>query len=253
MKAIMLAAGRGTRLSKHDDGFRPKSLLRFGGMTMLQRHIEILRACGIEELTLVVGYHADEIIKETVTIGAGDFVRPVHNPDFHQGSLVSLWTAREALTAGGTVLVMDADVLCHPDLVRRLVETGHDSCLLMDRDLEDGEEPVKLCAKDGVAVEFGKTVSDVAFDAIGEAAGFLRASPGFARALVDALQSHMDAGRLDEHYEEAIRDVILDGASEPVGVEDITGIPWIEIDFQQDLERAEQDIYPRIMAMGGPG
>ncbi len=246
MKAIMLAAGRGTRLSNNDDGFRPKSLLRFGGMTLLQRHIEILRALEIEELTLVVGYRADDILAEVETIGAEDFVQPLYNPDFMHGSLVSLWTARDALTEGGTVLVMDADVLYDPALIRRLVLTGHASCLLMDRDLEPGEEPIKLCVRDGCAVEFGKQIGDVEYDSIGEAAGFLRASPAFARALAAALQVYMDAGRLDEHYEEAIRDVILGTPSEPVGIEDVTGIPWIEIDFQEDAERALNEILPRI-------
>lgn len=242
----MLAAGRGTRLSNHNDNHRPKALLRFGGMTLLQRHIEILRALDIEELTLVVGYRADDILAEVEAIGAEDFVRSLHNPDFERGSVVSLWTAREALTTGDTVLVMDADVLYDPALICRLVDTSHASCLLMDRDLEPGDEPVKLCARNGRAVEFGKHIGDVEYDAIGEATGFLRASPGFAVALANMVQGYMDADRLDEHYEEAIRDVILDNPSEPVGVEDVTGIPWIEIDFREDLEYAQKEILPRI-------
>ncbi len=245
MKAIMLAAGRGLRLSSHE---RPKCLLRFGGMSLLQRHIEILRALGIEALVLVVGYRADEVLAEVHSIGAEDFVEALNNPDFARGSLVSLLTARDTLCADATVLVMDADVLYAARLLRRLVETRHPSCLLMDRDFEAGDEPVKLCLRDGVPVEFRKDIGRVAYDTIGEASGFLRASPAFARALVAASEAHVDAGRLDAPYEEAIRDVLLSDAPLPVGVEDITGIPWIEIDFPADVERAENEILPRIEA-----
>ncbi len=244
----MLAAGRGTRLSNHDDGVLPKALLRFGGMTLLARHIENLRALGVDELVLVVGYRADDIVAELDALGAGDFVRPLHNPDFERGSLVSLWTAREALGAGVPVLVMDADVLYDARLLRKLVETRHPSCLLMDRGFEDGDEPVKLCLRDGVPVEFRKDIGGVAYDTIGEATGFLRASPAFARALVAASGAYVEAGRLDAPYEEAIRDVLLGDPPEPVGVEDVTGIPWIEIDFREDVERAENEILPRIEA-----
>ncbi len=249
MKAIMLAAGCGTRLSSHGDGNPPKVLLRFGGRTLLSRHIEILRALGIEELVLVVGYRADEVLAEVNSIGAEDFVEALHNPDFERGSLVSLLCARAALAAGAPVLVMDADVLYDARLLRRLVETRHPSCLLMDRDFEAGDEPVKLCLRDRVPVEFRKEIGAVAYDTIGEASGFLRASPAFARALVAASQAYIDSGRLDEPYEEAIRDVLLSDAPPPVGVEDITGIPWIEIDFPADVERAENEILPRIEAV----
>lgn len=249
MKAIMLAAGCGTRLSSYGDGNPPKVLLRFGGRTLLSRHIEILRALGIEELVLVVGYRADEVLAEVNSIGAEDFVEALHNPDFTRGSLVSLWCARAALAAGAPVLVMDADVLYDARLLRRLVETRHPSCLLMDRDFEAGDEPVKLCLRDGVPVEFRKEIGAVAYDTIGEASGFLRASPAFARALVAASQAYVDSGRLDEPYEEAIRDVLLSDAPPPVGVEDITGIPWIEIDFPADVERAKNEILPRIEAV----
>ncbi len=246
MKAIMLAAGRGTRLSGHGANQRPKCLLRFGGKSLLSRHIEILRALGIEELVLVVGYRADEVLAEVSSIGAGDFVAALHNPDFERGSLVSLLCARETLGAGAAVLVMDADVLYDARLLRKLVETRHPSCLLMDRDFEAGDEPVKLCLRDGVPVEFRKDIGRVVYDTIGEASGFLRASSAFGRALVAASEAYVDAGQLDAPYEEAIRDVLLSDAPPPVGVEDITGIPWIEIDFPEDVERAENEILPRI-------
>ena len=75
MKALMLAAGMGNRLSGRDESHPPKCLLRFDGRTLLARHIENLRAAGVDELVLVVGYRADDIREEVETLGAAGYVR----------------------------------------------------------------------------------------------------------------------------------------------------------------------------------
>ena len=53
-------------------------------------------------------------------------------------------------------------------------------------------------------------------------------------------------GRRNEPYEETIRDVLLTSPRGTFAFEDITGIPWIEIDFAVDIERANTEILPRI-------
>jgi len=113
----------------------------------------------------------------------------------------------------------------------------------MDRDFEDGDEPVKLCLKGGRPVEFRKKASG-SYDMVGESVGFFRLAPAVAAALARAAQSYVDAGRLDEPYEEAIRDVLLAGGAGPFGWEDVTGLPWIEIDFPDDVRRAREEIMP---------
>ena len=63
MKAVMLAAGKGVRLGNSDSELLPKVLLQFGGKTLLQRHVEILRCLGVDELVIGVGYPAEEVSK----------------------------------------------------------------------------------------------------------------------------------------------------------------------------------------------
>ncbi len=246
MKALMLAAGEGLRLSPgSDDGHPPKALLPFDDKTLLHRHVEILLKFGIEELVLVVGYRANDIADEIDAIGARDFVRTIYNPDYRLGSIVSLWMVREDLRCGKSILLMDADVLYHPLLIERLVMSNHADCFLIDRDFEPGDEPVKLCLRDGVVIEFRKKI-DVTYDVIGEWPGFLRMSPRIAKRVAEAVGSYVGAGRTEEPHEEAIRDIILSEPAATFGVEDITGLPWIEIDFQSDIRRAEKDILPRL-------
>ena len=54
-----------------------------------------------------------------------------------------------------------------------------------------------------------------------------------------------NSGRANLPHEEAIRDFLREG-TQPVEVVDVTGMPWIEIDFPADVERAERDILPRL-------
>jgi choline kinase len=192
----------------------------------------------------VVGYRAGDITAELAAIGARSFVTTIHNPAFHEGSLVSLWAARAALASGDDILFMDADVLYDPVLIERLVDTKLANAFLIDRDFEPGDEPVKLCLRDGVLAEFRKKI-DGPFDVVGEWPGFLRLAPAEAKKLAAALDAYVTAGRRDQPYEEPMRDVLL-ADPKAFGLEDITGTPWIEIDFPEDLARAEKEILPLL-------
>lgn len=247
MKAVMLAAGLGTRLYGNGEDQPPKVLLRFEDQTLLQRHVEILRACGIEELVMVLGYQKDEIEAELRAIGAGDFVRTCFNPDFHDGPVVSMWTARDVLRSGSDILFMDADVLYPSLLLERLIAAADPTCFLFDRGIDAGEDPVRICIRDGRIVDFGKMI-DGEFDAIGEWPGFMKMSPAIAARIADATARYVQAGKVKLAYEPAMRDVLMDTPPGTFGFEDITGVPWIEIDFPEDLVRAQRVIYPRVAA-----
>jgi choline kinase len=243
MHAIMLAAGRGIRLS--NGAGHPKCLLEFGGRTLLRRHIRILESLGIDKLTIVVGYKADEIHAELAAIGPKSWIDTIHNPRFDEGAVVSLWTARDVLRGGSDILFMDADVLYDREVLRRLIDSPHRNCLLVDRDLEPGPEPVKACLRGGRLVEFGKIVSGD-FEAMGEWPGFLRLDPLMAGRLAAATERFVAGGRAAEPYEPAMREVFFADPSHRVGYEDITGMSWIEIDTPEDLQRAHEVVEPAL-------
>ena len=245
MHAIMLAAGRGMRLSGGSGALPPKSLLRFGGKSLLRRHIEALRAAGTDKLTLILGYRAGDIHAELTTIGADGWVETIFNPRYREGAVVSLWAGRQVLRGGGDILFMDADVLYDPAVLLRLTCSPLRNCLLMDRDLEPGEEPVKICLRAGRIVEFGKIIEG-AFDVVGEWPGFLRLEPALAAELATTTDRFLAAGRHEEPYEPAIREILLTGSPDRFGVEDITGLPWVEIDTSEDLRRARETIAPAL-------
>ena len=249
MRVLILAAGVGRRLGPLGIE-QPKCLLPLGGKTLLARHLEILDVLDIDSVVIVVGYRDDMIRAELDTLSTRIRVSTVLNRDYTKGSIVSLWTLRENLVAGGDVLVMDADVLYGSDVLRRLVTTAKPNCFLLDRDFDPGEEPVKLCVHNGQLVEFRKQLAeDLNITFCGESVGFFRLSEAMARRLAQRCEEYVDNGRQDEPYEEAIRDLLLETPSE-FGYEDITGLPWLEIDFPEDVVRASRDILSQIENIG---
>lgn len=244
MRAVMLAAGVGNRLGEL--GNRPKSLLTFGGRSLLERHLDNLAANGVTKLTLCVGYEAAQI--EAHVRHAPLPVECVLNPEFRRGSVRSLWTVAQAMTSGEDVLLMDADVLYAPALLARLVRSLHPNCFLLDEDFTPGDEPVKICVRSGEIVEFRKKPDpSITFDFCGESVGFFKFSPTCALALMGHCKRYIDEGREDEPYEEVLRDLIL-ARSHALGFERTRQLPWLEIDFPEDLVRARDQVLPLLEA-----
>ncbi|MBT3307388.1 MAG: NTP transferase domain-containing protein [Alphaproteobacteria bacterium] len=248
MKVIMLAAGVGRRLHGDENHDLPKALLRFSGKTLLARHIEILRGHGIDEMVIIVGHRQDALLEEIAAIvesgiAPEGFVKTLFNPRYKESGILSLGTADSVMRCGEDVMFMDADVLYHPELMARLVRSEHRNCFTMDRDFELDDEPVKLYLRGGKIFDFGKQMVD-GYEVIGEWPGFLRMSPEIAFKVADAVKNHIENDNLLTTYEDAMRDVLVSEPAGTFGFEDVTGIPWTEIDFPEDVVRAETVILP---------
>jgi choline kinase len=156
-------------------------------------------------------------------------------------------TVAGTLTRGGGVLLMDADVLYDERMMTALIAGEQPvNRLLIDRDFEAGEEPVKLCVRNGVPIELRKQLAaDLRYDLIGESIGFFRFDEATARRLAAIVAGYIASGRAHLPHEEAVRD-LLQQVSTAFEVTDVTGIPWIEIDFIDDVARATQEVMPQL-------
>ena len=245
ISAIILAAGVGRRLgAAAADG--PKVLLEFGGRTLLEQHFAALHAHGVTDISMTIGYEGAAIRRAVDGFGLGDRIRFIENPRYREGSLVSLWAQQAKLKSGATTLVMDGDVLYDQRMIGRLLAAPAENVLLLDRQIEPGDEPVKICFRDDVIVDFRKK-PEHAHDWHGESVGFFRFSPAMAAALADRCAWYVDQGLTNLEYEEAIRDLIL-AHPHKFGAEDISDLPWIEIDFETDVSRARTEVLPQLEA-----
>lgn len=252
MRAIILAAGRGMRLQQSGEEQLPKCLLPFGGRTLLERHLRLLRQAGVEEVVLALGFRHDLVQAELDRLGWQPRPEIVLNDRFELGSVLTVHTVAEAMTRGGDVLLMDADVLYHEGIMTALVAGQKPvNRVLIDRDFEAGDEPVKVCVSDGVPVELRKQVAPgLKYDTIGESVGFFRFDAAGARRLATLVAGYVDTGRANMPHEEAVRDLLLE-RSQIIDVKDVTGLPWIEIDFPVDVSRAATEVLPQLPPLPG--
>jgi choline kinase len=217
--AAILAAGVGRRLGSD----RPKALLEVGGRTLLDRHVENLKALRAD-VFVVTGFH-DDLVRG---------VRTVHNPEFRRGSLLSLKVALGQID--GDAVVMDADVLYDPSILADVaaLENG----FAIDPRTDPGDEEMMVGVKGGRvrAIRRGKLPG---FDLVGEGVGFFKMD----KASLPALRAAVDRADPDGDYEKALDAFVSEHGAGYVLVQ---GRPWTEIDFPEDLDRARREILPRL-------
>ena len=250
MRAIILAAGRGLRLQQADERQFPKCLLQFGGMSLLERHLRMLRNAGVEDIVLALGFRHDRVEAELDRLHWQPRPEIIVNPRFDLGSVLTVHTVAAALTRGGDVLLMDADVLYDERIAGALVAgAGPVNRVLIDRDFEAGDEPVKLCLSAGVPVELRKQLAvDLQYDTIGESVGFFRFDETGARRLAALVAGYVERDCAHMPHEEAVRDLLRE-RSQIFDVADVTGAPWIEIDFPVDVLRAAHEVLPQLQPL----
>ena len=116
----------------------------------------------------------------------------------------------------------------------------------MDKDFVPGDEPVKIAIHQGVMVEFRKALPvDLEFDTLGESVGFFKFDGKFSTLIAEKCAEYKSEGLLDAPHEEALRAVLLE-YPRAFNCEDISGLPWLEVDFHEDVERAIKQILPAI-------
>jgi choline kinase len=254
VRAILLAAGLGLRLQQPDDEQSPKVLLQFGSHSLLERHLMLLRDAGVEDVVVALGFRHQLVEAELDRLRWRPRPEVVLNTRFELGSVLTVHTVADALTRGGDVLLMDADVLYDGRITRALAAGARPvNRVLIDRDFETGDEPVKVCVRDGVPIELRKRLaSDLRYDIIGESVGFFRFDEGAARRLASIVAGYVAENREHLPHEEAVRDLFLE-RSHIIEVADVTGAPWIEIDFPDDVDRATKEVLPVLQPLTGVG
>lgn len=239
MKVIILAAGVGKRMSSVTDE-TPKCLIKIGEKTLLENYLESFSALGMEEIVIVVGHHKEKIQETLKTKGKDFTIRYIENEQYRKGSILSLWYARNELNE--ETLIMDADVLFHEKLLVKLVTSKDQNCFLLDEDFEDSGEEMKLFVVGNRVIGISKQSS---FDCelVGEGVGFLKLSQEGGAILKDVLEEFERNGKVNVEYEDALHELLPNC---PVGFERVGNLPWIEIDFEADIERAKNEILPRL-------
>ncbi len=253
IRAVLLAAGVGDRLRPFTD-HHPKCLVEVGQRSLLAHHLDLLSQIPeISDLVIVVGYLEDQI-RDAVAAWQRQAERPFEvgfevNPEFRKGSILSLHTARTHLVDSDTV-IMDADVLYPRELMERLVRAPHANCFLIDETCVPSGEEMMVCVKGGRALHIARSrepSTQSGWDLAGEGVGFFRLDRHDSVRLV-AIMDAMIADGLDRVEYEAALDRFM--KEKVAGYVPCGDLPWTEIDFAEDVERAVNEVFPAILAAG---
>ena len=233
MIGVILAAGMAKRLRPLTDE-KPKCLLEVGGKTLLQRTVDAMISAGIKEFVVVTGYR-ENMIREFLTARYPQYtINFIDNPDYeHNNNIFSLWLAMEKLH-GTEVLLMDSDILCDPEAVRRVARKTVPALAMQQHEL--GEEEMKIVVDaDGRITEISKTCSPK--DAIGESVGIEKMTEEYTEAIYQELRKMiLDEGLIDIFYERAFERLIPQGHT--FEVVDTTDLFSYELDTPEDLKKA---------------
>lgn len=239
MKAIILAAGMASRL-RPLTLTTPKSLLRVGNRSLLQRSMDALIANGVKEFCIVTGY-LHEMIEDFVKkqyAGKID-VTFIYNEVYETtNNIYSLWLARP-FAEGQEVLLLDSDLLYDPQIVARVLSTDAPNVLTLIRH-ELGEEEMKVVTDEkGSIKEISKTCKPA--DAAGESLGIEKMGVSYTKALYRELEPMMNEEHLENvFYERAFERLIPQGHT--YQVLDVTELFSCELDTIEDFENAKAKI-----------
>ncbi|MFQ5536642.1 MAG: NTP transferase domain-containing protein [Gemmatimonadota bacterium] len=233
MRAVILAAGLGSRLGRHAKG-RPKALQPVGGATLIEHQLAALSAEGVGPVAVVVGHGGDQIRKVL-----GESVEYVVNPRPDEtNSLYSLWLAREWLD--GDVLILNSDLLFHPDVLKRLLKQPG-CALAFDSVSHGGAEETKIGLVGSRVTDLGKDLP--ATGSRGENLGMIKLDAEGTRVLLARAEAIIEAGGENTWVTEAVRSILSEVHMTGVNV---AGLPWVEIDFPYDLDTARRKVWPEI-------
>jgi choline kinase len=221
------------------DVVRPKCLAPFRGVPLIELQLGTLRACGIDDVTVVVGFEAERV-RRACRPGVR-FIVNTRFPDTN--SLYSLWLARPLLADG--FVVMNCDVLFHPALLLDLLGAQHDSAVLVSYPAPDqppfGDEEMKVSVRRGRVVNISKDLPPALTD--GENVGIGKFTAASAPRLLAVMDGLVSTGCTRDWAPRAFAEFARE---EPLFAVGTRGLPWTEIDTPEDYQYALRRVFPAI-------
>jgi L-glutamine-phosphate cytidylyltransferase len=234
-QVLILAAGRGSRLGPRTADI-PKPLLQVGPRMLIEHQLEMFAEAGVGPVGMVVGYQADEIAE---VVG----IRAEYIPNARWSTTNSLYSFLQARSwVRGDLIISNCDILLHPRILARVIAAGGD-CFAYDSASGHGLEHMKVQLEGRDLVRMSKTLE--ADQISGENVGLLSLKEETVQHLFEIAERRVADGGAKDWLGVAVQELAEQRQLRGV---DVAGLPWAEIDFGFDLNRARKDVWPAIRA-----
>lgn len=228
MQALIMAAGKGSRIEGITDGL-PKSYLKINGESLIERQIRLCREVGVTEIIIVTGYQKERFEKD---FEADDIIF-AFNPFFNTANVLSsYWCAMHQLK--GTFLYMHADTIYDKSILESMKACSGEIVLPVDYKT-CGDEEMKVRTKNGLIYEINKTMGHA--EAEGEFIGVAKIDGSVLEVVNREAESILAGGDFGAFFEVALQNLV-NGGEVRLKALSTEGLPWNEIDFAEDYEEA---------------
>jgi choline kinase len=249
MKALILAAGRGTRLAPLTDD-RPKCMIALDGITLLERQLGTLREFGVTDVTVIGGYHGESIESTGVPT--------VINREYARSNMVyTLFCASHLMDGSSDMIIAYGDIVYEPRVLKALLDCDAPVCVVVDTEwrrywqlrMDDplaDAETLKLDAL-GRVLELGKKPRGYG-EIQGQYMGLIKVKKEYVTDLVEIFNNLNPNGLYDgvtrkDMYMTSFLQHLIDIGWRVQSVPVANG--WLELDTMRDLE-----LYARMQDEG---
>ena len=231
MKTLIMAAGRGTRISRHIQG-KPKCCVEFEGEPLIHRTIRILTEMKIGDIGIVTGYQSGEVLKAMGNYQVAKFYNPFYDVT---NSIASCWFARDFFTTPDDVLIMNGDLFLEEELIESIVDEEKLPVFLADSTRIE-EADYRFQWDGNILKKYGKELSNE--ETTGEYVGIGKIDKRFILKFMAKLDEMINSQQSEKWWEDILYSFI--GTGTDVYVKDIKGIFWAELDYIEDFQRIEE-------------
>lgn len=225
MKVLLMAAGKGTRISRYIEG-KPKCTIDIGNTTLIEYTIQELLKYPVDEMGMVLGYHSEEIKKVLDKYDIKYYYNYFYDVT---NSIASAWFAKEFID--DDIILMNADVYLEEELIRKVFEEKKSPVLFSDSSRKE-EADYKFYYEDGQLIKYGKELTGE--DISGEYVGVAKINKEFLPLFLNRLQELIETEHHDMWWEDVLYSYV---GQEKIYINDINGMFWDEVDYIDEYER----------------
>lgn len=244
---IIIAAGCSRRLA-HLTKEKPKPFLEVGNKKIIEHTLDYLNDRGFKDVTLIVGYLSDFFIRTMGNSYKKLKLNYVVSREFETtGHGWSLYLARDQWKVERKpVIFLHGDILYHPSILDQVLASPEKSIMSVDNQYSIiTKDEVIVTGQKNKIMGFKWGIPPESPDAAGELIGVNKFSENMMGELFSFMEVYF-AERGNNYNYEPVLDAFIKSAGRKIAYLQTNGLPWININYQEDYQKAKNDIYPSI-------